>query len=98
MKFYETILNQMGGQNRIIAMTGAYHFAYSDEKQSLRFRFKGSQKTNYVRITLNSLDLYDIEFKKIWGMKCKDVETVNGVLWDQLKPIFEETTGLYLSL
>ena len=98
MTFYETILEQMGGKNRIQAMTDAYNFVYSDGDKSLRFRFKGSRKVNYVKITLNSLDLYDMEFKKIWGMKCKDVETVNGVYWDQLKPIFEETTGLYLSL
>jgi hypothetical protein len=98
MAFYKTILEQMGGLGKIKAMTGAYNFAYSDEKKNLSFMFKGSKKANCVRITLNAMDLYDVEFKKIWGMKMKDVETINDVYWDQLKSIFEETTGLYLSI
>lgn len=92
----KTILMQMGGSNRLNAMIGAKYFAAIEN--GLSFRFKMSKAANYVKITLNSLDLYDIEFGKVWGKNFKIVKTVNDVYDDQLKSIFERTTGLYLSL
>jgi len=92
----KTILQQMGGVNKIKAMTGACNFGASDNLVS--FKFKMCKKANYVRITLNSMDLYDVEFIKIWGTKITIVKTYNGIYDDQLKSIFEDYTGLYLSL
>ena len=51
-----TILSQIGGTGRLVAMTGAKHFTYSDN--SLSFQFKGSRKTNALRITLDPSDTY----------------------------------------
>ena len=54
------ILNQLGG-NRFIAMTGAKTLVHDDN--SLRFRIgKNKSRANMIRITLNGLDLYDMEF------------------------------------
>ncbi|QIW91239.1 hypothetical protein COHAPHLL_00403 [Vibrio phage V09] len=68
---------------------------------------------NYVKITLTDADLYDIEFGKQSSKACPDMKAigikvmmphyaqkkvVNGVYNDMLKEIFEQETGLYLSL
>ena len=92
----ETTLNQMGGKSKIISMTGAKDFIKGDNY--IAFKYKGSKDSNYVKITLNNKDLYDMEFKKIRGMKVKDIKEYKDVYAEDLKPIFEKQTGLYLSL
>lgn len=91
METAKTILNQLGG-NRFIAMTGAQ--CYSD-KNKLIVKFKGSKISNYVSITLNGSDLYDVEFKKLRGMDFKTIATFNDIYCDMLTNIFEQTTKLY---
>ena len=86
----------MGGQNRLVLMTGANNFGVLGN--SLSFRFKGSKKANYLRITLNSMDTYDLEFGKVHGTNYKVVKTLTYIYSDQLIEIFENTTGLMLSL
>jgi len=44
-------------------MTGAKNLTVIDN--GLGFKFKMCKKSNYCKITLNGLDLYDIEFGKI---------------------------------
>lgn len=92
----ETIVQQLGGSGKLKVMIGAYNFLTNGD--DLSFKFKGSRVANYVKIKLNSLDLYDVEFGKIRGHNYKIVREVEGLYWDQLKPIFENTTKLYLSL
>lgn len=89
------ILNQLGG-NMFIAMTGAT--CYADGANTLVVRFKGSRLANTVYITLNSLDLYDVIFRKITTTKHGIVKEYNGIYNDQLRKIFEDTTGLLTSL
>ena len=43
---------------------GAYDFL-KDGDNILMFKFKGSRKANHVKITLNSMDTYDIEFMTV---------------------------------
>lgn len=96
------IVAQLGGMNRLIAMVGAKDFVVGeDAKQNvyLGFKFKGSRKANYVSITLNAMDTYDVVFKKI-NMRTfdvKQVDTLEGAYNDMLSNYFEQTTGLYLS-
>ncbi len=107
----QTILNQMGGTGKLTAMVGANNFVFDGEKQNVSFKFKACKKCNYVRITLNAMDFYDVEFIKIHreaslkqllaGKTTKEpttVETFDNVDCEQLNPIFESVTGLYLSL
>jgi len=97
MEVAREILRQLG-ENKFKAMTGANTFTGSD--YSLSFRFKMCRKANLCRITLNALDLYDIEFfKNSPGQgKCLLVETFSGIYNDGLVETFETFTGLNTSL
>ena len=89
------IARQLGGTNRLSVMLGAYNFA-ADEK-SLSFRIK-NRSVNYIKITLTPMDLYDLEFGLIRGYKYKVLNKVEGIYNDQLRPIIEKNTGMYLPL
>jgi hypothetical protein len=93
-----TILKQMGGSSRLNAMIGATGFLSIKNGNGVSFRFKGSKIANYVEITLNSLDTYTVRFVKIRGTEVKEVKTEPIVYCDGLKPLFERTTNLYLTL
>jgi hypothetical protein len=90
-----TILKQLGGMNRLIVMTGAYNFI--DLGNGVSFKIK-NQRANYIKITLNYMDLYDLEVGRIRGTTYKVVATHKDVYFDQLKPLIEKATGMYLSL
>lgn len=90
-----TILQQIGGMGKLKMMTGAYNFiAYPN---GVSFKMK-NPSANYVKITLNGKDLYDLEVGRIRGNKYTIVKEVNDLYWDDLKPQIESATGLYLSL
>jgi hypothetical protein len=99
-----TALNQLtnsnNGINRLSVMIGAKHFAQSKEQNYVGFRFaaKAKNKANYCKISLNGLDLYDVTFMSIRGANVKTVETHENIYNDMLKRVFEQSTGLYLSL
>jgi hypothetical protein len=88
------ILKQLGGINRLVAMTGAYNFV--DLGNGVSFKIK-NQKANYIKITLNSMDLYDLEVGRIRADTYKVVATYDSIYFDQLKPLIEKATGMYLS-
>ena len=95
----ETILYQLGRNvNRISTMIGAYDFVYHPNGVSFRFKARSTNGSNTLRITLASDDTYTVEFLSIRGSSRKVKETVSGVYCDQLKPMFEDKTGLCLSL
>jgi len=106
----KTILQQIDG-NRLKLFVGAYNFV--DHGDGLSFRFKGSKKANYVKVTLNASDLYDLEFIKVGnitlkmaGLSQEDFDRklfknkaeFSGVYFDQLISFFEDHTELFLSL
>ena len=88
------IAKQLGGQNRLKIMLGAYNFVAV--KNGLSFRISG-RKINYIKITVE-LDVYNIEFGLIRGNNYTVKNTYNGVYDDQLKSFIEQETGMYLSL
>lgn len=95
----KTILQQMGGLNKIAAMTGAYNFLYGDRYVSWAWPARG-KKPNRITIKLTRADDYNIEFSR-YSKKHMTVTTTHefkGIYFDQLAEIFEETTGLRLSL
>ena len=82
-------------------MTGAREFV--DGGKFLRFKLpKAKDGINFVEITLNSMDTYDIEFGRIRKVGVeftyKVVKTVDGIYNDQLQEIFTQYTGLYTKL
>jgi len=93
----KTILQQLGG-NKFIAMTGAKDLGDGGKYLSFKIRARAKQSINYVKITLTSMDLYDMEFGSIRKHKLKVKKTVKGVYNDQLQKIFTDVTGLYTHL
>ena len=96
MKKADELLKQMGGVNKLSAMTGANTFLALED--GLSFKFKGCKQCNYVKITVNQKDLYDMDFKKVVGTKVKDVKTEKDIDVSMLKKMFTKTTGLDLHL
>ena len=92
------IVQQLGG-NKFIVMTGAKNFVKDDSKKMIAFKIgRNCKSVNHVRITLNSMDTYDMEFIRIRAGKLTVVHTANNVYNDMLQDVFTEHTGLYTRL
>jgi len=93
------VLNQLtqsnNGGSRLQVMIGAKEFFQDSAQNYIKFKFPRAQ---YMKITLNSLDLYDVEFGKIRKFEHKVTQEFKGLYADMLKSTFEEHTGLFLSL
>src|SRR3990167_5993150 len=92
------ILKQLGG-HRFIAMTGAKNFTCDDN--SMGFMLSGTMtkdRINFVKITLNCMDTYDLEFKNIRASVIKDICSFEGAYNDMLRNIVSDRTGLALSM
>lgn len=95
----EEVLQQLGGR-KFIVMTGAKNFVKNDKEKSIVFKIGGGAKNsiNHVKITLTSMDLYNIDFISVRGTNIKTVATVKGVYNDQLQSMFTKYTGMNTSL
>ena len=97
MSVARTILEQLGG-NRFCAMTGAKHLVDCGDALAMKI---GRNKTssNYLKITLNMMDLYDVRFSRVSPMGGeRSVTEYNNVYNDSLVDVFEKHTGMYTSL
>ena len=84
---------------RLITMTGAIHLLYDNENNSFSFKFPMCKKANYCKISYNyGKDLYEMSFSKLSSKSIKTVAEFNNIFAEQLKSIFEDFTGLDLSL
>ena len=92
----ETILKQLGGK-RFIVMTGAKNFVKGDNWISFNIP-RGKKGINYVKITLTSIDLYDMQFGMIRKFDYYPKGTVTGLYFDQLQETFTEKTGFQTKL
>ncbi|MFI9507220.1 hypothetical protein [Nocardia sp. NPDC052566] len=93
-----TILEQLAGsQRRLIAMVGARDFLVLENGVAFRIMANAAKARN-VRITLSGDDTYCMEFGNIRGLEFKVRRSFEGLYFDQLREIFEQTTELYLSL
>ena len=91
------IYRQLGG-NRFRVMTGAKMMVSTEN--GIRMRI-GRNKTNanFMEVSLNGLDLYDVTFAKLTKMgEMKSVKTYDNVYNDMLVSIFESHTGMYTTL
>ena len=96
----ETILQQLGGR-MFRMMTGARDFIGGENE--LMFRIPRIRKINKVRIELLPSDTYKVEFLHIYrrrgcGFQVRTVESFEDVYAEDLRRIFEQTTGLDTSL
>jgi|APSaa5957512535_1039671.scaffolds.fasta_scaffold223787_1 hypothetical protein len=97
MTVAKTILEQLGG-NKFRMMTGAKNFGGTENSLSMRI---GRNKTssNYLKITLNSMDTYDLHFSRVTKMGSeRSVTEYNGVFNDMLTDMFTAHTGMHTSL
>lgn len=93
----ETILKQLGG-NRFIAMTGSNNFVRLT-CGGLQMNLKPNMsKANRMVIKHNALDLYDIEFISVRGLKANVKKKFDNIYADQLREVFTEVTGFHTSL
>ena len=96
-----TILKQLGG-NKFIAMTGAKNFYY--DKYTTTFKIgRNSKSVNTVRITLNAMDTYDVDFMRVsfgtkQGYREKIISSHKGIYAEDLREVFESSTEMYTSL
>jgi len=92
------IANQLGGTNRICMMIGVKHFLADSD--SLTIIFSKCKKADRVVITLTPMDTYRVEFFKMnkKTLSCPLTGEFDNVYNDQLKSLFENFTGLRLSL
>ena len=87
------VIKQLGG-GRFIAMTGAKVML-----KGVVFKIgRNSKGVNYVRINLNSMDTYDVEYLSVRAYKEKVKSTSKGIYADMLRDSFEANTGLRTSL
>lgn len=87
-----TILNQLGGK-RFIAFTGSTNFVATKSGIIMKL-CRNRSKATHLKIELNGLDLYDVNFIKA-GKELQDVRSFSNVYSDQLEEIFCETTGFW---
>ena len=106
-KVATTILQQMGGKQRLIAMIGAKDIYCGTEAETkyhyLAFRHMSGgevgQRINYTKIALNHVeDLYELELGDIRGSELTIRKIYDMLEFDQLPRIWQEETGLALSL
>ena len=97
MSVAKTILSQLGG-NKFAVMTGAKNFVDCGDALSMRI---GRNKTssNYLKVTLNSMDLYDMKFSRVSPKGGeRSITEYNNIINDQLVKVFEKHTGMYTKL
>ena len=97
MSVAKTILKQLGG-NKFAVMTGAKNFVDCGDALSMKI---GRNKTssNYLKITLNMMDLYDVKFSRVSPKGgARSVTEYNNIFNDQLVEVFEKHTGMYTKL
>ena len=97
MTVAKTILEQLGG-NKFAMMTGAKNFGARDDSLSMRIG-RNSSNSNYLKITLNSMDTYDMKFCKLTRkFEEKSVTEYHNIYNDMLTDQFTAHTGMYTSL
>lgn len=102
------IFKQLGG-NRFAVMTGSKKFIA--DGNTLRMALaRNKSGANILNITLTDDDFYTMQFLKFtdgrldrktlkWiDAKIEEVETFEGLYYDQLRDIFTHVTGMFTSL
>ena len=100
----QTIIKQLGGQGRLKAMIGVKGYAVLASTEKIRGGVAitipafGRPRINVIEIRLNGKDLYDLKFYFVRAGVPKLVDSAEDVYCDQLIPVVEKATGLYLSM
>lgn len=97
---FNQLANANNGLNRLKMMIGAKHFFKNDDDSYVGFRFMrgAANKANYIKITLNAMDTYDVEFGRVHGTTHNVVSTHEGIYDDMLYGLFIAETKLSLKI
>ena len=96
MEIAKTIMAQLGG-NKIVAMCGVTNITAIENGVTFKI-MKNNMKCNYIKIVLNSNDLYDIEYITIRGTIIKIKGSLSDVYAEDMISLMEKDLGLYFSL
>jgi hypothetical protein len=97
------IVGQIGG-NMALAMIGAYQVVAIENGVRIKFRAKAKEinghRPNVIEIHLDPIDTYTLKLFRLDTSNSMYLElySLSDVYCDQLKPIIEKETCLYLSL
>jgi hypothetical protein len=91
----QLVLNQIG--HKALFMIGAKNYIKSDKYVSFKI-MRNSCGVTHIRITLNVMDLYDVEFLNCNIKRIVTKNTLNNIYYDQLAEIISENTGLNVRL
>lgn len=95
----ETIFEQLGGR-QFKGMTGAHSLVAID--RGLQFKLPGKNFAkdgiNFITITLDSWDTYDVSFYRIQGDNQTLISAHEMIYADGLAELFQDKTGLYTKL
>jgi len=83
----QIIMQQLCQGNRKVKVWSWGAHAWKAGENFLHFRVTGRLFRGVVRVTLNSMDLYDIKLMKLSGEVEKEI---NGVYNDQLTDVIDE--------
>jgi len=97
------ILQQLGGLARMTTMVGVNGlYTGSDSEIRIRWSARGKKKINVLSVSLRPDDYYDVTFaangKSPLALPLLVTSRYEGVGCEDLVRIFEEETGLYLTL
>jgi hypothetical protein len=93
----EIIRDQIGA--KALYMIGTKMCLHDNDGKTLILKIgRNGKGVNTIKITLNDLDLYDIEFGSARGVSYKVKSTDYNIYFDQLHQTIEEHTGMYTSL
>ena len=90
------IYRQLGG-NRFKVMTGASNFACDNNMFICKIPMK-KDRISHIKITLNAMDTYDIDFISAYGGELKTISRHEGIYCDMLQDVVSSRTGLALQL
>ena len=97
LKVAETILEQLGG-NKFRMMTGAKNLLNLGDGIAMKLG-RNSSNSNYLKITLNAWDLYDMKFCQLTRkFEEKSVKEYKNIHNEHLRLMFTKHTGMYTSL
>ena len=94
----ETILRQMGGAGTLTVMIGAHTFVGSENSLTFKWKARAKGGANTLQVTLDPSDTYTMEFFRYRSGEAKPLQSFEGVYAEDLRRIFESTTGLYIRL
>lgn len=95
LEIAKTIASQIG--NKALFMIGAKNLVAIEN--GLQFKIgKNSKGVNYVQITLNGLDLYDVRFLYVTINGITEKAKTENAYDDMLCSLIEKETGLYTHL